>query len=271
MKFILFCQNKYAYGILNPIKEILVERKFSYLWYISAKLVADFPYKNESHTSCISELTQFESDVIFVPGNQVPYYLRGLKVQIFHGLAVEKKGHFRIRHYFDMYLTQGPFFTEKFNLLKQKHKSFEVIETGWSKLDVFGKNKKAFTFEKKELLKQYNAKTILLYAPTFSPKLTSAPYLITPFEQLAQDKNFLILIKFHPLMDLKWIEAYRKIASKHSNIIFQEDNNIVKFLAISDLMISDTSSAIYEFLLLNKPVISFGNISKNILWENSIP
>ncbi len=269
MKFILFCQNKYAYGILNPIKEVLVERKFSYLWYISAKLVEDFPYKNESHTSCISELTQFEGDVIFVPGNQVPYYLRGLKVQIFHGLAGEKKGHFRIRHYFDLYLTQGPFFTEKFNLLKQKHKNFEVIQTGWPKLDVFGKNKNAFTVEKKELLKQYNAKTILLYAPTFSPKLTSAPYLITPFEQLAQNKNLLILVKFHPLMDLKWIEAYRGIASKHNNIVFQEDKNIVKFLAISDLMISDTSSAIYEFLLLNKPVISFGNISKNILWENS--
>ena len=26
---------------------------------------------------------------------------RGLKVQVFHGLAGEKKGHFRIRHYFD--------------------------------------------------------------------------------------------------------------------------------------------------------------------------
>ena len=87
MKFILFCQNNYAFGILNPIKEVLIQKKFSYLWYVSEKLVSGFPFKGDPFTSSISELAHFESDVIFVPGNQVPYYLRGLKVQIFHGLA----------------------------------------------------------------------------------------------------------------------------------------------------------------------------------------
>jgi hypothetical protein len=269
MKFILFCQNNYAYGILNPIKQVIIEKKYSYLWYIPKKLVEDFPHKDENHSSSMSELAEFKSDIIFVPGNQVPYYLRGLKVQVFHGFAGEKKGHFKIRHYFDLYLTQGPFFTKKFKSLQQKHKNFEVIETGWPKLDVFAKNNVAFNIEKENLLKKYNAETIILYAPTFSPKLTSAPYLGAHLKQLAQNKNYLIVIKFHPLMDLKWIETYRTIASKHLNIIIQEDKNIAKLVAIADLMISDTSSAIYEFLLLNKPVVSFGNISKNILWENS--
>lgn len=269
MKFILFCQNTYAYGILQPIKEVLVEKKFSYLWYVSEKLMPDFPFKNENHTSSMSELAKFESDVIFVPGNQVPYYLRGLKVQIFHGLAGEKKGHFKIRHYFDLYLTQGPYFTDKFKALQQKHKNFEVIETGWPKLDVFGNNQSLHNHEKKELLKNHKAKTVILYAPTFSPKLTSAPYMIAPLKQLAQNKNYLILIKFHPLMDSKWIEAYQSIAGENANIVFQDEQNITKFLAIADLMISDTSSAIYEFLLMDKPVVSFGNISKEILWEDS--
>lgn len=34
-------------------------------------------------------------------------------------------------------------------------------------------------------------------------------------------------------------------------------------------MISDTSSVIYEFILLDKPVISYKNIADKVLWDNS--
>ena len=115
MKVILFCQNAYAFGILAPIRDVLQEQGHDFLWYISGKLLDNFPYKNEDYTVRTLDLQLYKSDVIFVPGNEVPYYIRGLKVQVFHGLAGEKKGHFRIRHYFDLYLTQGPYFTDKFN------------------------------------------------------------------------------------------------------------------------------------------------------------
>ena len=127
MKFILFCQNAYAFGIMSPIRDELVKRGSPYIWFVSKKLVQKFPFANEPHTSSILDLQFFQSDVIFVPGNEVPYYLRGIKTQIFHGLAGEKKGHFRIRHYFDLYLTQGPYFTDRFNELKKKYGNFDVI------------------------------------------------------------------------------------------------------------------------------------------------
>ena len=269
MKFILFCQNNYAFGILEPIKEILIEKRHDYIWFVADKILNEFPFKNENHTNLISDLEAYKSDVIFVPGNQVPHNLRGLKTQIFHGLAGEKKGHFRIRHYFDLYLTQGPYFTDTFNQLKQKHKDFDVIETGWPKLDIYGRDKSLFNSEKEALLKTYNAKTILLYAPTFSPKLTSAPHLINHIKDLAENSDYLILLKFHPLMEKSWVEAYISLSKEHKNIIYQTDKNIIKFLLISDLLISDTSSVIYEFILLDKPVVSFNNISKNINWEDS--
>ena len=40
-------------------------------------------------------------------------------------------------------------------------------------------------------------------------------------------------------------------------------------MKISDLLVSDTSSVIYEFSLLNKPVITFNNIAKIKYWQDS--
>lgn len=270
MKCVLFCQNNYAFGIFEPIRTHLKDNGHDFIWYVNDKISNDFPFKNEKNTSSISDLERYGSDVIFVPGNEVPHYLRGLKVQIFHGLAGEKKGHFRIRHYFDLYLTQGPYFTKKFNELKSIHQDFDVIETGWPKLDIYGTNKFIYDEDKNNLLEKFKAKKIILYAPTFSPKLTSAPYLTEEIKALSENKDFLILMKFHPLMDENWLAVYKEIADKTNNIIFETEKNIVKFLLMADILVSDTSSVIYEFLLLDKPVVSFKNISETILWENSL-
>lgn len=269
MKTILFCQNPYAFGILEPIMQVLKEKGFEYLWFVKESIKEKFPYKNEPFTSNMNEVKEFKSDAIFVPGNEVPYYLRGIKVQIFHGFAGEKKGHFRIRHYFDLYLTQGPFFTRKFLELKNKFKNFEVIETGWPKIDIYGKELHKYDAEKDDLLNKYNAKKIVLYAPTFSPSLTSGSFLIQEFKQLSQNKEYLILIKFHDLMSVELIQNYKQLAAENKNIIFEEERNIIKFLLMADIMISDTSSVVYEFLLLDKPVITFKSSSKDIKWDNS--
>ncbi|WP_424494496.1 CDP-glycerol glycerophosphotransferase family protein [Salinimicrobium sp. GXAS 041] len=268
MKFTLFCQNAYAFGILEPIMQVLKEKDYQYIWFLTSNLADKFPYLQEPHTFDIEELTIFKSDAILCPGNEVPHYLRGVKVQIFHGLAGEKKGHFKIRHYFDLYLTQGPFFTEKFLQLKQKYKDFDVIETGWPKLDIYGKKTDQYNAAKRALLEKHQASKMILYAPTFSPSLTSGPFLLKELKKLAKKKDYLILIKFHDLMSAELIQQYRKLATHNTNIIFEEEPNIVKFLLMADLLISDTSSVVYEFLLLDKPVSTFRNNSENILWSN---
>ena len=268
MRFLFFCQNSYAFGIIDPIRTVVLEKGYEVMWFLKEELNASFPYQGDAFTNSINALKKYQSDVIIVPGNEVPHYLRGVKVQIFHGLAGEKRTHFRIRHYFDLYLTQGPFFTDKFNELQRQHRNFEVMETGWSKLDKMYLEQQAYSEEKNELLNTHGAKKIILFAPTFTPYLTSAEFLKDEIIALARNKEYLILCKFHAMMDPELIAAYREIALEHDNVIYEEEKNITKFLILADLMISDTSSVVYEFLLLNKPVITFKNIAENKYWED---
>lgn len=91
MKTVLFCMNPYSFGILQPIMQVLKERNYEYIWFIRVAICEKFPYQDENFTTDIKDIITFQSDAIFVPGNEVPYYLRGVKTQVFHGLAGEKK------------------------------------------------------------------------------------------------------------------------------------------------------------------------------------
>ncbi len=269
MKTILFCVNPYAYGILKPLYDELLNRGYDILWYVDEKIASSFPFKeNTKSTSSIAEVYDFKSDIIFVPGNEVPHYLRGVKVQVFHGLAGEKKGHFRIRTYFDLYLTQGPYFTERFVQLSHKYKDFEVKETGWCKLDYLFQNQNEYKKERDLILKKHNKENLILYAPTFSPSLTCAISRMDEIFALADTRNVFIQIKFHDLMDALVVEQYKAKARERNNVEIVSDKNIIKYLIMADMMISDTSSVVYEFLLLNKPVITIDSKSENIRWCN---
>jgi CDP-glycerol glycerophosphotransferase (TagB/SpsB family) len=266
VKAVLFCNLPYAFSILKPLADELKNRSFDYIWYLPKELISIFPYPKEPNESDIKKIESFKSDMIFVPGNDLPWYLRGVKVQIFHGLAGEKKGHFRIRDYFDLYLTQGPYFTKRFVELVDKHKNFSVKETGWCKLDKLYSQDREIDKRRRELLSRSKAKNIILYAPTFSPSLSSAEKLYEKIIKLSKKDDYLMIIKFHDKMDREIQKRYEDKQSQ--KLLVLKDSDITDALKISDLMISDTSSVVYEFLLLDKPVITLNSHSENISWED---
>lgn len=269
MRIVLFCENKYAIDILYPIyREAIGDVNNKLLWYIHQPKIPVFPLKDEvTYTNSMQEVYDFSPEAIFVPGNIVPYYLPGVKVQVFHGYAAEKKDHWVIRRYFDLYLTQGPFFTSGFSALAKKYKDFEVVETGWPKQDWIQSNLHTFDDEREILLREHRKEKIVLYAPTFSPSLTSIPDIKEALVQLVKHGNVVLLLKFHPLTKSEWVEEYKQLAEQEEHIVWV-DGNITKFQLMSDVMISDTSSTMYEFLLLGKPVITYRSISKDLYWLN---
>ncbi|MFT5749549.1 MAG: CDP-ribitol ribitolphosphotransferase [Ancylomarina sp.] len=269
MKIVLFCKKPYSFSILRPLQIEAMQAGDDVIWYIESDITDIFPFKDDTIiTSSIQNIVDFKADAIFAPGNDLPYFLRGVKVQIFHGLAGEKKGHFRIRNYFDLYLTSGTYFTKRFNELAKKHGDFEVIETGWSKLDALFIQQNDFKEEKQTLLEKHQAKKIILFAPTFSPNLTCAETIFHEIITLSNNLNYLVLVKFHDKMNKEVKAKYKQAAQSLENLVIVDDPNISKYLILSDLMISDTSSVVYEFLLLDKPVITFKSSSENIKWTD---
>lgn len=270
MRIVLFCENKYAIDILYPIyQEAIKSAENQLLWYVHLLKIPDFPLQGKvDYTHDMQQVYDFSPEAIFVPGNIVPYYLPGVKIQVFHGYAAEKKDHWIIRRYFDTYFTQGPYFTKKFKELSAKYGDFEVVETGWPKQDWIKAHMSDFDQEREELLRMHGKKQIVLYAPTFSPSLTSVCALKSALLHLVKMEDIVLLLKFHPLMRKEWVDEYKLFAEQNEHIVWVDGFNVTKYQLMSDLMISDTSSTVYEFLLLGRPVITYRTIAKDIYWTN---
>jgi len=65
------------------------------------------------------------------------------------------------------------------------------------------------------------------------------------------------LVTLHPKMDADLVAAYRRLEG--SQLRFAETDDIVPLFRAADVMVSDTSSVVHEFLLQHKPVVTFRN------------
>lgn len=250
-RYLHFITKAYSINILQPlIDEIQKSEKGESLIFVSKKYKSLIP-SNIKSTSSIKDAILYNPDVVFVPANIVDDRISGLKVQVFHGICEEKGGHYKITGFFDLYCTCGPLITEKFQKLAEKKKHFAVCETGWIKMD---KLLADYNREKIcEKLKINSQKKIILYAPTFSPRYKSSDTMFPVIEKLPKENEMWIL-KFHDLMPKEDIKRFEKL-SKETFLIYRHHDNS-PLLQVADVLISDTSSIVYEFMLLDKPVIT---------------
>ena len=248
--YLFYVEHDYSYEILRPLQKEIKKQGDRVCWFLVGKQINNHLSETELELKTVKEVIDYNPQACFVPGNTIPNFIPGLKVQVFHSLEWKKKTTFRIRDCFDLYCTHGPSTTNKFNILKQKHQHFDVIETGWPKTDAL--------FEATPINFPEARGPIILYAPTFSPKLTSAVELYGAIKKLSAKQSWFWIIKFHPKMDPKLVDQYREIEGKNLKII--ETDSIAPLLKSAELMVSDTSSVIGEFALLKKPTITLNNL-----------
>ena len=254
-RFLFFVTKPYSIPIIEPIDKIINQcNDYQSRWYMASKAKEyESPGQQLNNNN---DVMNYKPDTIIVPGNIVPHFWPGLKVQIFHGLDDEVKGFYNVTGFFDLYCTPGPTMTNTFSEIAKRKKSFFVKETGWSKLDPLFKNNIEFIDQKNKMTEKYKFNRnlpIILYAPTFPPKYTSAPDLVEEINKLKAHYNW--IIKFHPLMNKTTISIYKKLEDNHLKI--SDDLNIIPIMSFVDIMVTDTSSVAYEFLSFDKPLITY--------------
>lgn len=225
---------------------------------VSAEYLAD----NEIQLTNVAQIKNWQPDAVFVPGNVVPRFIPGIKIGVFHGFnagKINRRGredHFEIRGCFDLYCTQGPDTTVKFQELARQYGFFDVVQTGWPALDPLFSP----TLNNPYIDTEDQRKTVLLCS-TFSRNLTCAPHIFNQVKQLADTGKWRWLVQFHPKMAKETVDLYKSIQGP--NLRFIETDNVLPLLQAADVMLCDTSSILLMFLLQQKPVVTFKNQSPN--------
>lgn len=254
--YLFFVSVAYSYPILRPLQDEIRRRGDEVAWFIEP----DCPVlleKNEKWLQSVQSVMDYQPIAVFAPGNYIYDFFPGVKVSLFHGYPINKRGdekddHFSVRGWFDVYCTQGSTSTIPFKELERKYGFFKVYETGWCKADAFVKERGKSTT---------HARPVVLYSSTFTKDITSAPCLFDTIKRLANEKDWDWIISFHPKFnDSATLKKYKALAKECPNVTFHESGLVdASLLNSADVLLSDASSVIVEFMMLDKPVVTYCN------------
>lgn len=178
-----------------------------------------------------------------------------------HGIGT-KGGYFSEEHTkFDIRFVEGSFRKKKMEELFPNLKT-QLFDVGFAKLDPAIN---LTNTEKENLIKHYGLSTTkktILYSPTFYP--STIERIKKNFPKDFQAYN--IIIKPHAFSyEMTRYKKHRKLMQyweKFPNVYVAPINefNLTPFMAIADLMLTDESSAMFEFVALNKPMICYRDV-----------
>lgn len=203
-------------------------------------------------------------------------------VQLWHGPGAYKKfGHSRAKEGGDLtntvvhpgykrytkVIVSGeairPCYAEAFSVDINKVKA-----TGFPRTDLFF-NPKDMNKKIKEVYKKYpflKNKKVILFAPTYrGTKVKDANYDFTKLdlEKIYQKyKNeYVFIFKWHPALEVNLlngkVEGYDLTKYKDFYYDLSSERDINDLLLVSDILITDYSSVIFDWAFLNKPIIYF--------------
>ncbi len=255
-KFLIYISYSYSVPIGNPLEEEIIDRGYTVKWFSDLEDGKKAISSKPNTLNTIKEVINYQPDIVLTATDIVADFISGLKVQIFHGFNAQKRpegnnsfAHFRIRGFFDLYCTQGPTSTQGFKAQQKKHPHFEVIETGWSKVDPL------FPL----ISKNEDSKPVVMIASTFTERLSLA-YRNDVFDEikkLSEKGDYQFLMVLHPKLPLEIKKKWQALTGE--NFTYFDTTDLIPLFKKADMMFADTTSAIQEFLLQRKPVVTFNH------------
>ena len=115
------------------------------------------------------------------------------------------------------------------------------------------------SLDRSQLLQQAGLvgdRPVILYAPTGAKRNSLETIGEEVIARLVEDDRFDLLIKPHDHpknRKIDWFQRLSRFESKHCKLI--RDLDVVPFLYLADLLISDASSVANEYALLDRPMI----------------
>ena len=109
-------------------------------WYIEQECPVMLK-KDEKQLKTFKEVSDYAPIAVFAPGNYIYDFFPGVKVSLFHGYPINKRGdekddHFAIRGWFDVYCTQGESSTIPFKALEKKLQHDPEHDLNYFKKDI---------------------------------------------------------------------------------------------------------------------------------------
>jgi len=260
-------------AVYNRMKERNMEQQYTLL--LSARMAAS---QRQSYGSWLTVIRKIaKSQLIFID-DHAPVFdwlklnSRTHMVQLWHaGAGFKSAGYSRWGHFgcpppFGCHRQYqygiagsrhiAPFFSEVWGILDE-----QVLPAGMPRMDEYldENNRRAVTEKLYESYPMCKGKKVMLFAPTYrgkNRKTAHYPYSLLDFKRLYElcGDEWVVLFKMHP-----WVHDGVPIPEEYRDK-FQDVGtypNINHLFYITDLLITDYSSNIFEYSLMRKPMMFF--------------
>lgn len=224
------------------IKNILEKEQLEHVWVASEQEATAF-YMQE------------KADWVFFANNfehLAQVHQVSKSVQLGHGIGPKASYYNKSDTPTTVRFVEGQYRTQRFESM---YPNDTFVDVGFCKLDPIINNEvDGFSLESLGL---DPSKKTLLYAPTFYP--SSIECFPKHWPETYKEYNILIKPHYFSLSKQKYHKQQQLLThwSTFPNVYLAqvEDYSLIPFMAVADLLISDASSALFEFAALNKPVI----------------
>lgn len=218
-------------------------------------------------TPHVSELYAFEPDVVVVAESNAPFLREKLPDAVFvstrHGLISKHTAAYGARVTDYLCLTSADSRDWFIRNGGRPRRDFWI--TGYSQMD------KLFRPVEIPLEVEIDpGRKIVLYAPTWTPGLSSADMLDDQAVDLIRGRrtDVTLLIKPHPVTALhrpEWIETWRRLAASDDHVHLFDDPacDVMPFLKNADVLVTDTSSVMLQYLAVDRPIVLITNPARH--------